>query len=226
MINNNLPVGNTDLNINQIKKQIAANRFMLPVSKAHNEMAPHRKNNISVLDQKNIKYAAVLMLLFPYRNTVSTIFIHRARYEGIHSNQIAFPGGKYEKQDGSYFQTALRETEEELGIPSDNIHKIIQLSNIYIPVSNFQITPFLGVTHGLPEIIPDKREINDYFTAPIEAFFQKNAVKNKEVKAGPEQSIVVPCFVFNHNIIWGATAMILNEARYLIGSSKTGTDNR
>lgn len=204
------------MDISTTINKINSYKSQFPIEKAHLEVAPLRENKLSLLDNKRIKYSAVLLLLFPFKNEIATVLIHRTKYNGAHSNEISLPGGKYEKSDINYRQTAIRETKEELGIPPKDIHIIRPLSNIYIPVSNFQITPFIGYMNATPEIIPQEREVADYFALPLKELMKVNSIQKRKVQASKQSIMKVPCFVFENHIIWGATAMILNEFRYLI----------
>lgn len=204
------------MDISTTINKINSYKSQLPIEKAHLEVAPLRENKLSLLDNKRIKYSAVLLLLFPFKSEIATVLIHRTKYNGAHSNEISLPGGKYEKSDINYRQTAIRETKEELGIPPKDIHIIRPLSNIYIPVSNFQITPFIGYMNATPEIIPQEREVADYFALPLKELMKVNSIQKRKVQASKQSIMKVPCFVFENHIIWGATAMILNEFRYLI----------
>ena len=119
----------------------------LPAAFAHSKMIP--PNRFELLNNQdystfNPRYASVLMLLYPKNKITHLVLILRNTYPGIHSSQIAFPGGKNEKEDASFAQTALRETHEEIGIPAHKITIIKPFTEVYIPPSNFLVSPFLG----------------------------------------------------------------------------------
>lgn len=204
--------------MDELIEKIKSNIFRLPIKQAHQEIAPYRKNTPDSLNyDKEIKYAAVLLLLFPFKSELSTIFIHRANYKGVHSDQIGLPGGQYEIKDDNMGQTALRETEEELGIPSKKIHLIEKLSDIYIPPSNFEVKPYIGFINELSEIKLDKREVSGYFIVPLKELLKPDTIKTRQVMPSDSHlKMKVPCFVYKEKIIWGATAMIINEFRYLL----------
>ena len=97
-------------------------------------------------ERKDAKKAGVMALFYPKENNVThLLLILRKTYKGVHSNQIAFPGGKFEPEDADLKYTALRETFEEVGVPLAAIHVIKALSPVYIPPSNFEVQPFVGV---------------------------------------------------------------------------------
>lgn len=113
----------------------------LPGREVQLEMAP--MDRIKELKEQDIikkkpRQAAVMALLYPNgKNETHIILILRKTYKGVHSNQVGFPGGKVEQEDRDLAHTALRETEEEVGVPQDKITVVRKLTNIYIPPSNF-----------------------------------------------------------------------------------------
>ena len=97
---------------------------------------------------KDVRVAAVLILLYPHNGSIYTLLMQRPHYDGVHSGQISFPGGKKEPSDGNILQTALRETNEETGVDSENISVINTLTPLFIPVSNIIVTSngrFIGI---------------------------------------------------------------------------------
>ncbi|WP_371414618.1 CoA pyrophosphatase [Flavobacterium sp. 140616W15] len=117
----------------------------LPAEVAHYKMAPlERMEVMKNIDSKvsNPRVAAVMMLLYPKNEIAHLVLIVRNAYNGVHSSQIAFPGGKYEKDDGNYAYTALRETHEEIGVLPGKIEVIKAFTPTYIPPSNFIVHPF------------------------------------------------------------------------------------
>lgn len=154
--------------------------------------------------------SSVLILLYPFKNDIYTVLIKRAEYDGFHSSQISFPGGKYENSDKDLSKTALRETYEEIGVSPNSINIIGQISSIYIPVSNFTAKPYIGYIKEKPDFKTDNFEVNRVINVKISEL-QDN--KNKQLgifKVGNKQ-IQAPCYNANGNKIWGATAMVLSE---------------
>lgn len=187
----------------------------LPGVKSHLKMAP--KNRLEDLSTFNItpplvRKSAVLILLFPDNGKLKTVFIKRSEYEGVHSGQISFPGGKFENTDSTFEATALRETNEEIGVEPDNIEIIGQLTDFYIPPSNFLVKVFVGYTTKKPEYIPDKKEVQSILEVDIDEFYDSNNIAEKEFYSTSRKTAVfAPHYLVNGLEIWGATAMILSE---------------
>jgi len=153
--------------------------------------------------------AAVMILLYPMNRQISTVFIKRNEYPGHHSAQVSLPGGAREEGDPSLEYTALRETGEELGIP-DPIEVLGSLTHLFIPVSNFMVTPFVGVLPQRPLFRPDGTEVQFLIETSLYALADpRNRGSEKVVRHG--QKMVAPYYRVGNEKIWGATAMILSE---------------
>jgi len=173
------------------------------------------------LSKRNPKKAAVLSLLFPdIDGEMKMVFMLRKTYEGIHSNQIGFPGGKIEDDDVCLKATALRETFEEIGIQSKEITVIKELTDVYIPPSNFLVKPFLGVVKERPVYTLEEKEVERLIEIPLQEILSDNFISSKIINTSYAQDIEVPIFKFNEEIIWGATAMMLSEIKDLILSDE------
>ena len=135
----------------------------LPGVHSHLKLAPaHRADELrNNKDAVNARKSAVMILFFQEDNVLKMIVIRRSVYVGIHSGQIAFPGGRYEEEDGEVRVTALREIEEEIGIPAEKIEIIGRLSDIYVPPSNFLISVFVGYLAEKPHYNIDEREVDE-----------------------------------------------------------------
>ena len=162
------------------------------------------------LKKPGSKLAAVLILLYPVNRRLHTVFIQRPVYNGVHSGQIAFPGGKKEKQDPDLTATAIRETCEETGFCSENIEILGTLTPLYIPVSDIEVTPFVACSTSRPDFTPCKSEVVSLIEAPLEFFFDPAIVEEKPMKIRKE-ILDVKYYNYKGNVIWGATAMILHE---------------
>ncbi len=188
---------------------------------AHKKMAP--KNRIDLIKDfdytiSNPKKASILMLFYPKNNKTHMVLILRAFYKGVHSSQIAFPGGKVEFFDANYRATALRETHEEIGIPSEKIEIIKDFTSIFIPPSNFMVFPFLG--YCSEEIIfkIDPKEVSGTIELPIDLFLDDRILTSQIISTSYMDFMEVPGFKIEHNFVWGATAMILSELKEVLKS--------
>ena len=137
--------------------------------------------------------------------------IKRPVYDGVHSGQIAFPGGKKEKSDFDLVQTALRETEEEIGVNHNSINIIGKLTRLYIPPSNFDVQPVVAYTESIPEFVLEKNEVDSILEINIEDFLNSKNIMHKKVLSRNNLRLRVICYFIQNKIIWGASAMILSE---------------
>ncbi len=180
------------------------------------KLLPYRDELMRLYPDIQFRPAAVLALLYPFENHIHTVFIRRKIYDGVHSGQIAFPGGKKEAGDQNLWQTALREASEELNIPSKEVKFLRRLTNIAVPVSAYMITPFLGYITHRPEFKPQINEVEEIIEFPfIRLLKQPWKIKKKEFNGNywPVYYLEV-----NGHHIWGATAMVIAELRDLFGN--------
>jgi len=155
--------------------------------------------------------AGVLVLLFRRNGHWHLPLIQRPTYPGVHSGQMAFPGGQYEKQDADLVETALRETHEEIGVVVERQQVVGQLSDLYIPPSNNLVTPVLAITNQLPAYQPDPLEVAKVVEAPLPVL--QDTANQRPVKLELETGIKVqvPSYQVEGHTVWGATAMMLSE---------------
>ena len=184
----------------------------LPGSDAQWQMAStdRMKKNFPGSPGNNTRIAAVLILLYPYKGSVYTLFMQRHNYEGVHGGQISFPGGKKEPGDENVIQTALREANEETGVDPAKISVIGTLTPLFIPVSNMIVTPVVGWIKEKPHFNHQVEEVVFLFDADIRRLLDPSIIKTKPFNIHGE-TIEIKYFDYNGNVIWGATAMILNE---------------
>lgn len=170
------------------------------------------------------KESAVLLLMFPKGNDLQLVFIQRSEYVGIHGGQIAFPGGRYEDIDIHLEATALRETWEEIGIFPADVTILGKLTSLYVPPSNFNIHPFVGMLSKEPTYVLDPLEVASVFTVPLSTFFTSTTLQQKTITFRDGSDVLVPCYNVEDKIIWGATSMILNEFLevYSVAAAKVG----
>lgn len=196
---------------------------VLPGEKAHCKMAPCPKYiaGIEGIHSTPPVNSAVLILIVPYENELAIPFIKRVNRGKYHGGQIAFPGGKMEKEDTNTLQTALRECHEEIGVPEEKVSILGVLSDIYIPLSNFNITPIVGTTLKLPDFTLSRDEVECVLLVKLSDLFNdKNKTTHSFVRHDHE--IIAPGYTIGENFIWGATAMIIAELEQLM---KTNTFN-
>ena len=176
---------------------------------------PERADIMKTLDiiKVNPRKAAVMMLFYPSNEKTNIILILRNSYKGVHSSQIAFPGGKVEDFDASLMHTALRETHEEIGVSPEKITVIRPFSEVYIPPSNFMVSPFLGYSNETLIFKLDPNEVAGIIEFPIEDFLDDSIVVNQKMDTSYSQSIDVPSFKIKEHYVWGATAMMLSELK-------------
>ena len=170
---------------------------------------------------KDAKKAAVMMLLYPDQNDrINFCLIQRTTYDGKHSGQISFPGGKKEDGDRDFWATALRESQEEVGVDPASIQLITDLSTTYIPPSNFYVYPYLAYTDKQPDFVAEEGEVDHVIEVPLTDLLGEAAMQEGPITASYASKVVVPMFVFGEYRVWGATAMILSEAREIIHLAK------
>lgn len=191
----------------------------LPAQEAHFKMAPLERiesmKNLK-LETKNPKTAAVMMLFYPKNGMTHLVLIVRNSYQGVHSAQIAFPGGKYEPRDQIFENTALRETHEEIGIPPANIEIMRAFTRLYIQPSNFMVHPFLGISREELIFAPDSNEVADIIELPLSVFMADEILVSVNLTTSYAENSMVPAFKINEHIVWGATAMMLSELKEVL----------
>ncbi|MEJ1222233.1 NUDIX hydrolase [Sediminicola sp. 1XM1-17] len=191
----------------------------LPGTESHYKMAPmERINSLQAMEIKriNAKKAAVMALFYPNQSAATNLLlILRKSYKGVHSNQIGFPGGKVEKGDKDLLHTALRETHEEVGVEPRAVHVIRSLTELYIPPSNFEVHPYIGL---YPEVSPFKiqeSEVESLVEVSLDEFMDDKTIIYQKLTTSYAQNIDVPAFKLNGYTVWGATAMMLSEVKEL-----------
>ena len=163
------------------------------------------------------KKAAVMALLFPYRNEWSVVLIERNTYNGAHSGELAFPGGSVDASDADLQATALRETFEEVGINAAEITVIRPLTPLYIPISNFLVHPFLGVCKTKPTFTAQPEEVVDILKIPLKKLQNPENIRQKDLVIGHFTLKNTPYYDLDGKTLWGATAMMIAELLAMVG---------
>jgi 8-oxo-dGTP pyrophosphatase MutT (NUDIX family) len=157
---------------------------------------------------------SVLILLHEVDGRILFPLTKRAEYNGAHSGQISLPGGKADPGEDS-IDTALREAEEEVGVPRESIRVIGRLSEFFVIPSNFLVTPVVA-TVDTPEFSPDPYEVVRILQCDIADLIREDAVRVSEILAAGAYRMQAPHFEIEGEIVWGATAMMLNEFRMVL----------
>ncbi len=186
----------------------------LPGIEAHRKAMPADRDPGSRYEfdkLKNPRKSGVLILLYPEASEVHFPLMLRQEYGGVHSGQVSLPGGRIEEQDSSLIQTALRETEEEIGVPAGEVEVIGELSQLYIPPSNYLVYPVIGYVRQKPVFQKDPREVKELFAVSLNQLLDDSYLKITDIPVRNEVFKNIPYFHFSDKIVWGATAMILSE---------------
>lgn len=189
----------------------------LPGVAAHEAMFPASAGSMRSRYRATlpIRQGSVLLLLFQEAGDIYFPLIKRPAYTGVHGGQISLPGGKAESGE-TVLQTALREGEEEIGISSDKVVALGQLTSFNVVVSNIYITPIVGVYEGVPQFVPDPREVDRVLLCSVSTLQGQQDISKREVISGASLPLIAPHFEVEKEVVWGATAMILNEFRLLL----------
>jgi len=193
----------------------------LPGNKAHVIMSPiNRPIDISTISNiHEYRKSAIALICYQIESELVFILIQRPTYEGKHSGQISFPGGKKEESDPDLEFTARRETFEEIGVALTDNHLIGKLSTVFIPVSKFIIEPYLYFLESEPVFIPDIREVASIFTPLIGELTNESNVRLRTMDLPKGLKLKnVPYFNLLNKEVWGATALILSEFKQIIKS--------
>ena len=165
------------------------------------------------------RLASVLLLLFVKNQQFHFILTKRTSNSpnDKHGGQISFPGGSKDHEDENLQITAIRETFEEIGVEKEQIEIIGELTELYIPVSNFLVQPYIGVTNTIEKYNPQPKEVEDVLEIPLEMLLNESSVKSKNITINKGMVLKdVPYFDFYGHVVWGATAMILSEFKEVV----------
>ncbi len=193
-----------------LKRQLS---LPLPGRKAQYRMAHAvRRNHLSPPDSAAI--ACVLALFYPKQGAWHSALIQRVSTDkrDRHSGQISFPGGRYEPSDGPYENGALREAKEEIGLDPTTVKLVGRLTELYIPVSNFLVYPFVAVSRQSQQFVPQPSEVQRILEVPLAHLLDEAAIQTTHIRLSDQLVLQnVPYYNVEGHIVWGATAMILSE---------------
>lgn len=173
---------------------------------------------------KNYTESAVAILLSKRGNEIFFPLIQRTsvNHKDKHKGQISLPGGKYDADDKTLLNCALRELEEELGVDKNQVNVAGNLTEMYIPVSNFKVQPYVVFSENNFNFVPQPSEVEYILEIRLMDLLDNNNLKTGKIDLDSGMELHnVPYFNLNDHIIWGATAMILNEFKNVITNIKT-----
>lgn len=161
----------------------------------------------------NVRRGGVLACLHPHQDELHLTLMKRVEDGTTHSGQISFPGGKVEPDDPSLVHTALREAEEEVGIPQSQVQILGKLTELYIPPSNFLVYPSVGFMSARPDFVIDSREVAEVLEVPLSYLLRNDLASTRKVQMSGNHNLVleVPTYDLYGHVVWGATAMMLSE---------------
>lgn len=194
-------------------------RRPLPGLRAHQEMSPLKRPSGDFPERAQARSSAVSVVISASREVPTIILTQRHEYEGAHSGQISFPGGKKEEDDPDLEFTARRECMEEIGLDLTSASLIGSLTEVYIPVSKFIVQPYLYLLESRVELNLNAREVQEVIHFPVLELIAEESKSTMDVRS--RDGLIyrnVPCFKTGEKEIWGATALILNELRFLLNT--------
>lgn len=213
----------TDMKVEKIialiKERVGSNS-KLPGWTSHKKMAVIPINSITAkvfIPPKDAKQASVSIILFEENNQLFFLLTKRTDNVEHHKGQVSLPGGAIDNNETAK-KASLRETNEEVGIDSSTLESLGQLSNLYTPVSYFNIHVFLWYSKIQPQIKINYSEVDRVYKISLDELLDNNLVSNTPInKSGLK--INVPAYHFKECICWGATAMIITELKDIINES-------
>ena len=211
-----MSLSDTTFNLDQFKKLLdnELNKG-LPGFDAQKIMSPSiREHALKKSDPAVARDSSVLLLFYPKNGQLYIPFMKRTSGNTSHSGQISLPGGKYEESDSNRTVTAIRETNEELGVDCKKIKILGFLTELYIPVSDFMVLPVLGYCEKRPDFKLNPFEVEEVIEMPVQQLLTADNISEFSFTKN-NFTIHAPYFNAKGHKVWGATAMILSELREL-----------
>jgi 8-oxo-dGTP pyrophosphatase MutT (NUDIX family) len=205
------------MRIDEIRQQVRhALEEGLPGLEAQLALAPHLRPGWPAGGAlEEARAAAALLVVFPRRDIAHLLLTLRASALPHHAAQISLPGGRVEPGE-TIEQAALREAHEETGLDPLHVEVLGSLTPIHIAVSGFMLHPVLGVAEREPRFQAAAREVERILEVPVADLLDETRFGWASVtRAG--MALDVPCFRLAGEEVWGATAMVLAELRWLLG---------
>jgi 8-oxo-dGTP pyrophosphatase MutT (NUDIX family) len=193
--------------------------LQLPGESSHSEAMPLQRpySSQALAQGVETRESAVGIILYPAGKSLRSILIQRPSYEGTHSDQIAFPGGKRDPGDRDLEFTARRECFEEIQLPLGHGECLGSLTQVYIPVSKFLVQPYVFYVDALPSLQADVREVAEIIHFDVRALLDDRILRYTDMRL--KDGLIrknVPYYAVENKLIWGATAMMLAEFRAIL----------
>lgn len=189
----------------------------LPGGDAHEEFRAHPVGDVKPLFSHSLppKPGGVIILLYEENGKIRFPLTKRPEYTGAHSGQVSLPGGKADPGEDA-IATALRECEEEIGVSRHTVNVVGKLSDFFVMPSNFMVTPVVASLETNVAFKPDSREVVKIIAADLDDIVRDDAMKQKEILAAGRFRMNAPHFIIEDEVVWGATAMMINEFRLIL----------
>ena len=172
-----------------------------------NGQKTHEPRNIP----EDAHLTGVAALLFPSHRGTELIFTMRSQTVSHHKGQISFPGGRSEPHE-TIEDTALRETQEEIGIEKHAIEVIGRLTSLYVPPSHSLMHVIVGSLEHEPEYMPNHSEVEEVFTVSLKQLAFDVQVEHLPKMRSEHMEVLAPCWnIHPKGHLWGATAMCVSE---------------
>lgn len=192
------------MEITGLNKQQLIQSFLLKMPAEYHAQSLLR---VAHLSPASLRKASVLVGFVERTNGLNVVLTKRAAHLKHHPGQISFPGGKYEESDGSLYQTAKREAQEEIGVEAKEIEILGQLPEL-VTVSHFAVTPVVAFIDANYKTMIDSNEVAEVFEIPAAYLFDRRKLFSNtfQIKNAQHRVFAIP---YKHHFIWGVTAQII-----------------
>lgn len=205
-----MPDSLREISLESVRRALALPGFDAPAAQLR--MAPYPRPERPSERPGSPRLAAVLVLLYPVGEALHFVLTRRTEYPGVHSGQISLPGGKREGEE-AFSRTALRETEEEIGVVCDSVELLGELTPLYVPPSDYLIHPRVGACTARPTFRPDPSEVAEIIEAPLGVILD-DSIKGTESVTRYERPFTIAYYHIGGHKVWGATAIMLSELEW------------
>ncbi len=175
----------------------------------HPDQTINRLITSTELPEKSFQRAAVLIPILTDLDEAAIVLTLRTEHLSSHPGQVAFPGGKEDPGDAGPVHTALRESEEEIGLPVDAVRVVGRLGELLMP-SGYCVTPIVGLLSAHTPLVPSPREVAHIFRLPLHMALDPQQYRRLRVNYQDTEREILEMH-FESYRIWGATAAILHH---------------